>query len=172
MAANLDELFEAFQVTEKIRIDAPPDAVWELITDVRRIVEFSPECVKIQWLNGATAPEVGARFAGTSRIGSFEWTRNCTITALREPELFAYEVADEADEAAQSRWSFELTADGNGTVVTQRFSHVPSGRSTVRLIAEGNPAEAEQTVAERAQMLSNGIRHTLEAMRAVLESKT
>jgi uncharacterized protein YndB with AHSA1/START domain len=172
MSANLDELFAAFQVVETIHIDSAPKDVWRLISDVERIVEFSPECVEIEWLGGATAPQVGARFAGTSRVGSFEWIRNCTITALQEPECFAYEVADEADEAAQSRWSFEVAAAGNGTNVTQRFLHVPTGRSTVRLLAEGDPAAAQQTIAERAAMLSAGMRRTLEAMRAVLESKT
>jgi uncharacterized protein YndB with AHSA1/START domain len=171
VSAALDELFEAFQEAETIHIEASPERVWALITDVERIVDFSPECVKIEWLGGAIAPQVGARFAGTSRIDSFEWTRNCTITALQEPNLFAYEVADEADESPQSRWSFEIQADASGAVLTQRFSHVPTGRSTVRIIAEADPAAAEQTVAERAKMLKTDMRRTLEAMRGVLESK-
>jgi uncharacterized protein YndB with AHSA1/START domain len=169
MPEDLDELFSAFQVTEAIRIDAPPQRVWELITDIERIVEFSPECVAVEWLGRVTDPGVGARFAGTSRIGSFEWTRNCTITRFEKPTLFAYEVADEADEAPQSRWRFEVTADGGGTIVTQHFSHAPTGRSTVRLMAEEEPAAAEETVAARTLMLSIGMRRTLEAMRATLE---
>jgi uncharacterized protein YndB with AHSA1/START domain len=167
---DLDQLFSTFQVVETIRIDAPPERVWALITDVHRIVDFSPECVKVEWLDGATGPEVGARFAGTSRVGSFEWTRNCTIVEVREPNLFTYEVADEPDESAQSMWSFEVTAEGDGTILRQRFSHVPTGRSTVRLMAEGDPAKAEETVANRAEMLSDGMRRTLEAMRDELTS--
>src|SRR5438128_9848444 len=98
MTADLDELFAAFQVAETIHIDAPPSQVWELVTDVQHIVQFSPECIKIEWLGGATVPREGARFAGTSRVGAFKWTRNCTIIELKELLLFAYDVFDEADE--------------------------------------------------------------------------
>ncbi|MEX0874547.1 MAG: SRPBCC family protein [Actinomycetota bacterium] len=54
---DLDELFGGFQVVETIRIDASPERAWALITDVERIVDFSPECVKVEWLNGATHDE-------------------------------------------------------------------------------------------------------------------
>ena len=169
MPRDLDELFSAFTVVEGIRLDADPRRVWALITDVERIVDFSPECANITWLDGASAPVVGARFSGTSRIGSFEWTRNCTITVCDEPHRFSYEVADEADEYAQSLWSFEITADDDGSILRQRFSHVPAGRSTIRLMAEADPGTAEQTIAERAEMLNAGMRRTLEAMRQALE---
>jgi uncharacterized protein YndB with AHSA1/START domain len=165
----MDALFAKFEVTETIHIIVPAERVWDLITDVERIVEFSPECIKVEWLNGATAPAVGARFAGMSRIGAFEWTRNCTIIVYDEPTVFAYEVFDEADELPQSRWRFEIAPDATGTTLTQHFSHVPSGRSTIRQLAEANPAEAEQTIAERAEMLAPAMRHTLEAMRRSLE---
>ncbi len=155
-----------------IHLEASPHRVWDLITDVERMVEFSPECVEIRWLGGARGPEVGARFAGTSRVGSFEWTRNCTITAFDAPELFAYDVADEADAASQSRWMFEVRAEGDGCSLTQRFSHVPTGRSTIRLMAERDPDAAERTVAERSRVLTSGMRRTLEALRAALELRS
>jgi hypothetical protein len=91
--------------------------------------------------------------------------RNALGTEFDDP----LDVTDEADEAPQSRWRFETTADGGGTIVTQHFSHVPTGRSTVRLMAEEEPAAAEETVAARTLMLSIGMRRTLEAMRATLE---
>jgi ligand-binding SRPBCC domain-containing protein len=169
---DLDEVFAAFQLAETIRIDAPTEEVWKLITDVHRMVEFSPELVAVDWLGEPAAPEPGARFAGRSRIGGFEWTRNCTIVEARVPKLFTYEVYDEADEAAQSRWSFEVTAEGEGTILRQRFSHAPAGRSTIRLMAEAEPDRAEEIVAERAEMLQEAMRRTLESMRdALTESR-
>ena len=170
--SDLDQIFSSFQVVETIRIDAPPQRVWELVTDVGRMTEFSPELMNVEWLDGASRPEAGARFAGTSRIGGFEWTRNCTIVEVREPLLFTYEVYDEADELAQSIWSFEITSEGEGTILRQRFSHVPTGRSTIRLMAEADPGKSEEIVAERAEMLQEAMRRTLEAMRdALTESK-
>jgi ligand-binding SRPBCC domain-containing protein len=167
---DLDELFAAFSIVETIATDAPPERVWALVTDVRRMPEFSPECVEVSWLDGAGETATGARFAGASRAGAFEWTRNCTITECRAPSVFAYDVYDHADVAPQSRWRFEVTSDGDRTVLTQRFAHVPDGRSTVRLMAEDDPATAQETIDERADMLRAAMRRTLEAMRDELEA--
>jgi uncharacterized protein YndB with AHSA1/START domain len=169
---ELDELFAGFQLAETIRIDAPQSKVWNLITDVHRMVEFSPELVDVEWLGEPAEPKLGARFAGKSRIGGFEWTRNCTIVEAREPKLFSYEVYDEADEFAQSRWSFEITEDGDTTILRQRFSHVPDGRSTIRLMAEAEPDRADEIVAERGEMLKQAMHRTLETIRdALTDSK-
>jgi hypothetical protein len=43
-------------------LDAPPDQVWELVSDVTRIGEFSPETFEARWRRGLDGPEVGAKF--------------------------------------------------------------------------------------------------------------
>ena len=170
MPADLDELFAAFAVVETISIGAPPERVWALVADVQRMPRFSPECVNVEWLGEASDPVVGARFAGASRAGAFEWTRNCTITHSERPRVFAYEVYDAADELPQSRWCFEIEPTPSGTLLTQRFSHVPTGRSSIRVMAEDDPATAQETIDERADMLRDAMRRTLEAMRDELEA--
>jgi hypothetical protein len=47
-----------------VHMDASPDRVWELVSDVTRVGEFSPETFEAEWLGGASGPEVGARFRG------------------------------------------------------------------------------------------------------------
>ena len=42
---------------------APPDAVYAVVADVTRMPELSPEVTECRWLDGATGPAVGARFA-------------------------------------------------------------------------------------------------------------
>ena len=41
-------------------MDAPPAKVWDLVSDVTRIGEFSPETFEAKWTRGSTGPEVGA----------------------------------------------------------------------------------------------------------------
>ena len=41
-------------------MNASPQQVWALVSDVTRIGEFSPETFEAEWLDGATGPEVGA----------------------------------------------------------------------------------------------------------------
>ncbi len=47
-----------------LHIDAEPQKVWELISDITKMGEYSPEVFEAEWLDGATGPEVGARYRG------------------------------------------------------------------------------------------------------------
>lgn len=167
---DLDELFATFALERKLHIAAPPDRVWDLVTDVRRIGEFSPECVHAEWLDGATGPEVGARFAGTNRIAGREWTRTCTVVESEPLRRFSYVVGDRYDGAPSGRWTFELEPEGEGTILVQRYQHEPSGRSGARILAEEDPSKASDIVTNRSRMLAEGMEATLEAMRDVLET--
>ena len=50
-------------------IAAPPEKVWALISDVTRMGEWSPEARDGEWIKGATAPAVDARFKGRNARG-------------------------------------------------------------------------------------------------------
>ena len=54
------------------RIAASPEAVWNAITDVTRMGEWSPECHTCEWKDDADGPAVGAWFVGHNRNGEFE----------------------------------------------------------------------------------------------------
>jgi len=49
---------------------APADRVWDLVSDVTRVGEFSSETFEAEWLGPATAPAVGARFRSPANAGS------------------------------------------------------------------------------------------------------
>ena len=73
-------------------IAAPARVVYDLISDVTRMPEFSPENIRGQWLGGATGPAVGARFKGTNRLGSTTWSTKPTVTAAEPGRRFAFQV--------------------------------------------------------------------------------
>jgi hypothetical protein len=50
-----------------VYIAAPAGLIWDLVSDVTRIGEFSPETFEAQWLDGASEPRAGARFRGHVR---------------------------------------------------------------------------------------------------------
>lgn len=49
-------------------IDATPQEVYELVSDVRRMPEWSPEVTEARWLGSEPGARIGARFEGTNRI--------------------------------------------------------------------------------------------------------
>ncbi|MGZ6965640.1 MAG: SRPBCC family protein, partial [Acidimicrobiia bacterium] len=43
-----------------VHMAAPPQQVWELVSDVTQIGRYSPETFEAEWIDGATGPAVGA----------------------------------------------------------------------------------------------------------------
>jgi uncharacterized protein YndB with AHSA1/START domain len=89
-----------------IVIHASKEVVYDLIADPMRMAEWSPECVRCQWIDGATQPAVGARFRGTSRNGRRRWTTASTIVEMRPAELFAWDVTYFGRPVA--RWEYRI----------------------------------------------------------------
>ena len=48
-----------------LRIDAPPEEVWALVSDVTNTGRFSPETIEAEWLEGATEPGLVRGSGGT-----------------------------------------------------------------------------------------------------------
>ena len=53
------------QASVTLHIDAEPTRVWELISDITRMGEYSPEVFEAEWLDGATVPRSARATGGT-----------------------------------------------------------------------------------------------------------
>lgn len=146
-----------------VTIDAPIDAVWDLLSDVERMAGLGPEHSEAHWISSGPAP--GARFRGRNRIDQFDWEVTCVITECVPPVLLEWTVGEPSEPS--STWSYRLTPDGGRTVVVQRFRHGP-GFSYVRRMVDRHPDEADAIVAQRRAMLCEGMTATLEAAGRVL----
>src|SRR4051812_42214236 len=73
-----------------LRIAAPPETVYELVTDITRMGEWSPECIGCDWMDGHDGPVVGAQFHGHNRNGSNEWTTPNTIVVADAGREFTW----------------------------------------------------------------------------------
>ena len=109
------------QGSATVRMAAPADKIWNLITDVHSIGSYSPEVFEAEWLDGATGPALGARFRGhvkRNEIGPVYWTV-CRITACEPGREFGFEVL--AGDRAVNNWHYALAPAGDGTDVTESF---------------------------------------------------
>lgn len=140
---------------------APAGRVWDLVADVTRIGEFSPETFEAQWLDGAAGPAAGARFRGHVRRngrGPVYWT-TCTVVASDPGREFAFKVTGPGG-ATLNTWRYELRQGTDGTDVTESFE-LPDMLVT-RLY---------WMLAGRARRRTNldGMRATLERIKAAAE---
>ena len=102
-------------------VDATPEQVWAVLTDVTRVGEWSHECRETVWLGGGPArPVVGARFRGRNRVGLVRWGRACEITVADPPHRFAYRTGG-GWVGDSTEWTFDLEPVGSGTRIVQSF---------------------------------------------------
>lgn len=104
-----------------VRMNAPPERIWELLSDVTRIGRYSPETFEAEWLDGATGPAVGARFRGHVRRngrGPVYWT-TCRVLASEPGREFAFGVG--GSDPALNVWRYRLEPVEDGTDVTESF---------------------------------------------------
>jgi len=136
-------------------VDAPPEDVYAVVTDVTRIAEWSHECRGAEWLDGATGPAVGARFRGTNKVDRFGWSRVCTVTDLRPGHTFAYRTSG-GTPPDSTAWTFEFRPDGDGTRVVQRYQIIRFARWMELLTVALVPAHRDRRDALHADLLRLG----------------
>lgn len=107
----------------RVHIDAPAAAVWALVADLERMGEWSPECYRVQWLEGAASPATpGARFKGSNRYGWMRWSVTCEVRTAEPGRELEWSTVQRGRELVRWRYLFE-PADG-GTDVTESFEVV------------------------------------------------
>jgi uncharacterized protein YndB with AHSA1/START domain len=154
-------------VEVELLVDKDPRTMWDLVTDVGRIGEFSPECVGAAWLDGSTA-QPGGRFEGHNEYsGGFKSTVTCVVTEAHCPDVFEWIVLDpsELPERPGSTWRYELVpSDSPGqTMVSHRFVHGPGVTGVTEAMRE-NPGEAAAILQGRLDTLRKNMTTTIEGM--------
>ena len=154
-------------------VAAPPELMWDLLADVTRIGEWSPECIRAGWLGKPGRPQPGARFTGRNRLpNGFEYEVTCVVTEADRPRAFGWVVLDDSGDPARpsSSWRYRIDPlPAGGSRVRQRFTHGP-GVSFLRAIAVQAPDRAAEIIAARRDGLQANMTATLRAIKAVAES--
>lgn len=143
-------------------IAAPPEVVYDLISDITRMPEFSPENIRGEWLDGAIGPVVGARFKGTNRLGTTTWSTKPTVTAAERGRRFAFKVPG----ARGALWTYELAGAGDVTVVTESMCQTKASSPLIRWF------QRRAGVTDRAADLRAAMTTTLARVAAAAERQT
>lgn len=105
-----------------VHIDAAPQDVWALVSDITNTGRFSPETIDAEWLGGASEPGVGVKFRGkvlrNGRPPAY-WTV-CRISECVPGEVFAFDVLGPGERVINS-WRYDFEPEGGGTSATESF---------------------------------------------------
>lgn len=141
-------------VTVRRLVDASPETLYDLVSDITRMPEWSPETIATTWLDGAEAAAVGVRFSGRNRLGGLQWTTKPTITAAERGRRFAFKVPG----GSGTQWTYTFEAVGDATLVTESAVQAKRSPLPIRLL------QRRAGVTDRAASLHGGITTTLERL--------
>ena len=139
-----------------VHVDATPEDVYDLVADITRMPEWSPETYRAHWLGGATAAAPGVRFRGWNKAGPLRWFTDPVI-----------DVADRGRELA-----FTTTFFGRGRLTTWRYRMRPSpggGTELEESWEELSSLLARVLPGARVQQIRRGMAQTLERIKAAAE---
>ena len=117
-------LTDVAPIEASIEVAAPPERVWQLVSDLRNMPRWSPQCRKTI-VRGGVMRE-GAKLINLNRRGLLVWPTQAMVTEFVPERRIAFRIKEN-----WTIWSFELSAipDG-GTRVLQR-REAPRGISDV-----------------------------------------
>lgn len=149
------------QDAQSIVVDAPADRIYDLVADMPRMGEWSPECQAVEWTDGATGPVPNAGFIGHNRGGPFglmRWSRRGRVLTAERGREFAFATEEGGREGTVWRYRFE--AVGEGTRVTESYE------------VEWIPAWARvlDVPTNRHKELLEGMRDTLAQLKTAAEN--
>ena len=148
------------ELSAEIRIDSPPAAVWEALTDLTRMSARSPELVRTVPL-GRGPLRAGRQFVGVNRRGPVVWPTRNRVVAVEPERLLAWDTV-----SSGARWVVELHPDGEGTRVVHRrpvtTGLTAASRVVAGLLLGGGASHADE--------LEQGMLATLEALKAEVEA--
>ncbi|MFC1443153.1 SRPBCC family protein [Streptacidiphilus sp. N1-10] len=107
-----------FVFTRRCWVNATPDALYRLVSDVALIETWSPSASAVSYAAG-DGPWVGARFSGRNRRGGREWVTESEVVQADPGAAFAFVVGG-ADHGIV-RWSWHFREQGDGSVVQQSW---------------------------------------------------
>jgi Polyketide cyclase / dehydrase and lipid transport len=100
---------------------ASPEAVWDVVSDVTRIGEWSHECKEAAWLDGATGAGPGARFQGRNRLQRMGWARQNELVVADAPRELVWRTVPTRRYADSTEWRIRLEPFAGGTRIVQTY---------------------------------------------------
>ncbi|HVM39911.1 MAG TPA: SRPBCC family protein [Acidimicrobiia bacterium] len=142
--------------TASIHVDASPEAVYDLLADITRMGEWSPETYRAYWLNGADHAQTGARFRGWNRMGPVRWFTDPIIECAERGRELCF-TTTLFGRGRLTTWTFRMhPAAGGGTDLEESWEE--QGGLLGRLLPGG-----------RKDQLQAGMEQTLQRVKAAAE---
>jgi hypothetical protein len=144
-------------------IEAPIDAVWDVVSDVTRVGEWSGECQGCAWVEGADSAVPGAKFRGRNRRGSLRWTRLNQVIKAEAPHTFVWRTVTRFPYLDSVEWKLILAAEGSKTRITEAFEILRLSKAMEGVLNVIMPAHRDR---------SSDLASDLDRLKSLVEAKS
>lgn len=152
------------KVVEQIRIEAPLETVWPLVSDPSNYSRWSPEATGIRRRSGRGDWRVGDVFVGANKA-RLPWVTVCTVTERAELQRFGFNV--DFGPFPIAHWAYEVEPDRNATLVREIWTDRRSGPLGAPITLVGPlVGRGRDSAAHNRQSM----RRTLSALKAQVEA--
>jgi Polyketide cyclase / dehydrase and lipid transport len=146
-----------------IVIKLSPEELYDMVTDLARMGEWSPVC-KACWWDEGDGPNVGAKFTGRNELPERTWETRSEVLVADRGRQFAWAVVEPPTGA---RWGYTFAAVDEGTEVTETWELPPEGSAFFENVFGDNAA---REIGIRSDGAKSGIEATLSAIKSAAEA--
>lgn len=149
---------------ETLTVAAPADLVYDLVADLPRMGEWSPECERVTWRGGATRAAPGAEFLGHNRAGAVRWMTQGVVVIAESGRHLAFEITFGPLKIA--RWEYLIVPvdrDLSSCIVAEEWTDRRAGWYR---------AAADRVLGPRRKTNHRGMVQTLSGLKRAAESAT
>ena len=150
---------QAPPIQATIEIDAPAAQVWSLVSDLRNMPRWSPQCLKT-FVAGGGPIGLGSKMVNVNRRKLLLWPTQSMVVRFEPEREIAFRVKEN-----YTIWSYELEPTATGTRLTVR-REAPKGISDLSVRLTNSVLGGVEDFSEE---LVEGMRETLAKIRAEAE---
>ena len=147
--------------SDSILVARSAECLYDMVSDVTRIGEWSPVCKACWWDEGSSA-RAGDWFTGRNTTADRTWETRSEVLVAERGREFAFIVG-----GAYVRWGYTFTVVGEETRVTESWEFLPEG---IAMFEEKFGADAQAQIFSRTKAAHDGISVTLAALKRTAES--
>ncbi|MFE9562508.1 SRPBCC family protein [Streptomyces sp. NPDC006487] len=167
-----------FELSSSLYVDAAPADVYDIVSDLARSGEWSPECVGGEWTVG-TPRTVGSVFRGENLrsedvvgwapVVRGTWFTESEVVAAEPGRAFQWAMRDSAGRKQQSVWGFAIEPQGAGSRLTHHFRMITATEGIRGITSEMSDTEREAFFAEWGAKVEGDLGTTLGRIKDVVE---
>jgi polyketide cyclase/dehydrase/lipid transport protein len=162
----------------QVSVSATPELVYQVVSDLPRSAEWSPECLGGEWVSGVPGA-VGSVFRGhnhrTEDVVAWApvvrggWRTESEVISAEPGRSFRWSMRDSRGTKQDSVWSYELEPAEGGCLLTHHFRMGAATEGIREITAEMDEIARRRFFSEWQEKLAGDVEATVRRIKDIVE---